>query len=132
MRTHAGATPVVAVTLAADPPVVARYCIVTPLPGVTIANTYREFASSDSRNITPAFVHAFTFCTERTRPVRDPSMNDHPVWAKRNWSDVPQMSAPLPVRLVITPSEVKLPPVEPTSAVSHVGLKATVTFENVA
>src|SRR5256885_412861 len=56
-RTHPGTAPAIVPADREAPPVAARYCMAAPFSGDTIMSTCREFASVDSRNITPAFAH---------------------------------------------------------------------------
>src|SRR2546423_1502644 len=65
-----GAPPASVPALADVPPVVARNCIATPFDGETMASTCVDSPVNGVwRNITPAFVHALTFCTSRTCAV---------------------------------------------------------------
>src|SRR5918911_475882 len=77
------------------PPVDVRRWNTRPFAAETNIDAWRAFAASDSRNMTPAFVHTSTFCTDATRAVMSPS----PVmgwYTKLNASAAPQMSAPAP------------------------------------
>src|SRR5688572_7642488 len=65
--THAGAVPLAAAPLVEAPPAVTRRWKTIPLPGLTSMNACGEPALSVSRIMTPAFVHASTFCTDATR-----------------------------------------------------------------
>src|SRR5689334_25160876 len=63
---HPGAAPGSAPALALVPPATARYCIATPFDGETMASTCGDSAVNGVlRNITPALVHALTFCSSR-------------------------------------------------------------------
>src|SRR5688572_13162809 len=76
MRTHAGAVPTTLVC-ALVPPALARYCIDTPLPGVTTVIACCAFASSVSRTMTPALAHACVLVMLRTRAVSETADPDH-------------------------------------------------------
>src|SRR5690349_21632022 len=70
-----------------------------PLPGVTKIDACREPAFSESRNMTPAFVHGATLwtlstCASRIVTVPRSGCARYAYW---NSSAVPQMSAPLPL-----------------------------------
>src|SRR5215472_18790512 len=61
--TQYGATrPLTPTSCTALAPVDARYCILTPLPGVMNTSTEAEPGSVVSRIITPDFAQAFVFC----------------------------------------------------------------------
>src|SRR5262245_41671840 len=102
-RTHRGAVPGSDIDVALVPPVAERHCITTPLPGVTITVTCFAFASSESRNITPAFVHTFVLLTLLTRAV-SVTLPLNVVWMYWKSSAVSQMSRPRLLMENVTPS----------------------------
>src|SRR3989440_3829749 len=68
-RSQIGADPLNCAALALAPPVAARYWNAMPFDGDTIASACLEFASSDSRIITPALAQASVLPSVRTRAV---------------------------------------------------------------
>ena len=97
----------VPLTVADEPPVVARETSCGPCAAVVTIATCFELAASDSRISTPAFAQPFVFWIPVTRATIVPS----PVSlcpAKRNESAVPPTAVP-------PPATVKVPPPKPAS-----------------
>src|SRR5437773_4094793 len=71
-RTHVGAEPEASVEVVSAPEKVRRWNV-SPLPGDTNIDAFADCGSRVWRIITPALVHAFTFCTLATRATIEPS-----------------------------------------------------------